>query len=560
MREITCAIAGGNIKHIQEKLSLAQNYQARGEIEQAEKVYQQVLATERHNRVALESLVVICLQNGRADDAEQHLQSLVASHPNQPLYCDRLATLLESRGKSEEAIACYRRLLRDKPASTNSRFNLARLLKRVGHLDDALQAYDQCLKRGIDHPEKVHTNISAIQSDQHRHEHAHQSLQKALAVNPRYLPALFNLALLYEEHGDWTQARSLFAQILKQAPRHAGALTHIAHGEKVQDPVAPINRQMKRVLRQEGLAELDREELLYALGKTHDDSGQFNKAFEYFQQANQCSQRRAGSYERAAQEQLIEQLTTRCDEQWLRAIEPVSEQRLIFICGMFRSGSTLLEQILAAHPDITAGGEIDYFQRTSPTLHETILKSPPGALRELGQGYINYLAQHFPPAARVSNKRPDNFLYLGLLRGLFPNSLFINIQRQPLDNCLSVFFQPLENTQAYANDLLDAGHYYLQYRRLMAHWQQLLGSSVLELNYENLVAAPGKNIARLLGFLGLGWHDDCLQFHQMANRVRTASVHQVRQPLYSSAAGRWHNYSQQLTALDTYLQNANLGD
>jgi hypothetical protein len=470
------------------------------------------------------------------------------------MYCVRLATLLERRGKIEEAIACYRRLLRGQPALTGSRYNFARLLKRAGHRDEALQTYEQCLQRGIDRPEEVHTNISVIHSELHRHEQAHQSLQNALKVNPHYLPALFNIALLYEEQGDWTQARSLFAQILKQEPRHAGALTHIAQGEKVADPTAPIVRQMNRVLGQEGLAELDREELLYALGKTHDDCKQFNSAFEYFEQANQCSQRRVGKYERVAQEQLVEQLTSLCDEQWLRSIEPVSQQRLIFICGMFRSGSTLLEQILAAHPDITAGGEIDYFQRIDPSLPAAILTSQPAALREMGQGYINYLARHFQPNARVSNKRPDNFLYLGLLKGLFPNALFINTLRQPLDNCLSLFFQPLENAQAYANNLLDAGHYYMQYQRLMSHWRQLLGASVLELNYQDLVGAPRENIARTLSFVGLDWHDDCLQFHQVANRVRTASVHQVRQPLYASAAGRWQNYSQQLATLNTYLQ------
>lgn len=519
-----------------------------------------MLAEQAQNRVALENLVVICLQTGRADKAEQYLQTLVKTNPAEPLYCDRLATLLERRGKSDEAIACYQRLLRSQPALNNSRYNLARLLKRAGHEVEALRVYEECLKRGIEQPEDVHTNISVIHSNQHRHEQARQSLQNALAVNPLYLPALFNLALLYEEEGDWLQARSLYAQILKQEPRHAGALSHIAQGEKVLDPVAPVIRQMKRVLRQEGLAELDREELLYALGKAHDDCRLYDKAFDYYQQANRFSRHRTGSYDRDAHEQRVEALMLSCNEHWLGTLKPVSEDPLIFICGMFRSGSTLLEQILAAHPAITAGGEIDYFQREVAPLPEALVAASSDRLHKSGRGYIDHLAKYFPAAARVSNKRPDNFLYLGLLRGLFPNARFINTLREPRDNCLSLLFQPLETEQSYANDLLDAGHYYLQYRRIMAHWRQLLGNSLLDVDYETLVKEPQDSIARVLDFLQLDWHEGCLQFHEVNNRVRTASVHQVRQPLYDSAAGRWRNYARYLEPLAGYLKNAGTGN
>jgi Tfp pilus assembly protein PilF len=513
-----------------------------------------VLALDADNAHALENLVVICLQSARPGAAQQLLQRLVAAYPAQALYCDRLATLLEHRGSADEAIACYRRLLAAHPDFNNSRYNLARLLKRSGHEEDALREYGECLKRNIERPEEVHTNISVIHSGLHQHARAEQSLQAALALNPQFLPALFNLALLHEEQGDWTQARALYLQILEQQPQHPGALIQLANGERISDPVDPLIRTMKRALRRKQIEDIDRENLLYVLGKAHDDCGYYDLAIDYYRQANQYSVRRCSPYDATAQEQLTDQLISDCDKAWLASVEPASQAKHIFICGMFRSGSTLVEQILAAHPAITAGGEIDYFQRLVTPLPSSVLEATPQQVRALGRGYSDYLARTFPGAALVSNKRPDNFLYLGLIKALFPNARIIHIRRQPLDNCLSLFFQPLEAPMAYANELLHAGHYYRQYRRLMAHWRRLLGGAMLELDYEQLVAAPRNNIARTLEFLQLDWHENCLQFHQVGNRVRTASVHQVRQPLYQRSSGRWQNYASAMAPLRDYLQ------
>lgn len=497
---------------------------------------------------------MICLGSARPDAAQQYLQQLVTAYPAQTLYCDRLATLLERRGSADAAIACYRRLLDAYPELSNTRYNLARLLKRTGHEEEALREYRDCLQRNIQHPEEVHTNISVIHSGLHQHSQARQSLQSALALNPQYLPALFNLALLEEELGNWEQARSRYMQILEQQPHDPGALVQLANGERVSDPVDPLIRSMKRALRRDPMEDIDREKLLYALGKAYDDCGSYGRALDYYRQANQRSARRCGPYDAAAQEQLTNRLIQGCDETWLASIAPVSQAPHIFICGMFRSGSTLVEQILAAHPAVTAGGEIDYFQRAVTPSPDSVLATAPQQLHELGQGYTGYLARTFTGAALVSNKRPDNFLYLGLIKALFPNARILHTRRQPLDNCLSLFFQSLEAPMTYANRLPDTGHYYLQYRRLMAHWRRLLGDSMLELDYEELVAAPRNNIARALEFLQLDWYEGCLQFHQLGNRVRTASVHQVRQPIYQRSSGRWQHYAAAMAPLRDYLQ------
>ena len=497
---------------------------------------------------------MICLQGGKPDEAVELLQHLVAHYPDETLYCDRLATLCEARGRRADAIACYRQHLAAHPERNNSRYNLAKLLKRHGDSQGALREYRECLERNIQRPEEVLSNISIILSGLHRHDEARQALEAALGHNADYIPALFNLGLLHEEQGNWSAARSLFQQILTMHPLHPGALSHIAQGERTANASDPVVSSLLQAVKQKAATPLEREELLYALGKTHDDCSQYDQAFDYYHQANSHSRERCGPYAREAHKDLVDRIISHCNPAWLAAIEPVSELPLVFVCGMFRSGTTLLEQILGAHPALTTGGEIDYFQRSVGLFPADILTAKPGDIEAIGRGYLDELGQHFPPDSRVINKRPDNFLALGMLKALFPNARIINTRRQALDNCLSLFSQPLEPGQAYANDLLDAGHYYLQYQRLMQHWHALLApDSPLEVRYESLVNKPRETVEGVLEFLQVEWDEACLSFHTADNRVRTASVHQVRQPLHSNSDGRWRNYATHLGGLREYL-------
>lgn len=531
----------------------ARDYLERGQSGDAERLLRRVVAVDARNREALEQLVMICLQTGRPDTAEKLLRRLSDYYPNEPLYCYRLATLLSRLGRGAEAITCYQRLLATRPGLNNSRYNLARLLKQEGRPEEALEEYRRCLEGGGERPEDVLSNISVIQTELHRHTEARRSLQAALQHNPDYIPALYNLAQLEEDEGDWPEAAATYRRILAQEPLHPRALARLANGERCPDAADPRLDRMRAALSTDGLTAIDREDLLYALGKAHDDCEDYDKAFAYYQQANRLSAERCGAYDRVAQERDTQALIAACGSDWLSGVEPVSDAPLVFICGMFRSGTTLLEQMLAAHPALTAGGEIDFFQRRIDPFPGGLLRLDHAQRAALGGAYMDYLSRYFPAGARVTNKRPDNLLCLGLLRGLFPNARFVNIRRDPLDNCLSLYFQPLEPGQRYANDLLDAGHFYLQYLRLLAHWRGLLGDSLLDIHYEDVIENPRQTVGRALSLLHLEWDEKCLSFYRTANRVRTASVHQVREPLYRRSSGRWRNYGAHMEKLREYL-------
>ncbi|MEE7560992.1 sulfotransferase, partial [Xanthomonas sp. Kuri4-2] len=229
----------------------------------------------------------------------------------------------------------------------------------------------------------------------------------------------------------------------------------------------------------------------------------------------------------------------------------------LFICGMFRSGSTLLEQVLSRHPQVRAGGELDLL----PQLVAQCLQPFPAAAGALSRAQLDALAARYRQHARqvfgdtgaaryLSDKRPDNFLLIGLIKRLFPAARIVHTARDPLDNGLSIFLQQLNPQRFdYAGRLEDIGHFYGEYRRLMAHWTACYPQSLHTFDYDAFVRAPAPTLAALLRFLDLPWAPDCLQFHRAQRAVRTGSYWQVRQPLHADACGRWRHYREPLAPL-----------
>ncbi len=385
--------------------------------------------------------------------------------------------------------------------------------------------------------------MAVIQAELRRDAAAKLLLERALTVNPTYPPALFNLALQYEEQGDRDRALELFRQILEIDPAWHDALVRIAHAETVRDPDGEIVRKLRRALRRSNLDPLTRESLHFALGKALDDCARYDEAFEQFALGNAASRPRLVALRprRGGRGAWAGSSANSAPELMARAT-PVSEAPLVFITGMFRSGSTLFEQVLAAHPRVTAGGEIEYFMRFPFSFN-------PPDWQPVAQGYVDYLGRSFPGKELVTNKRPDAFALLGMLKASFPNARFVNTVRDPRDTALSILFQQFDGRLGYAADLGDIAHHHRQYVRLMEHWRGLFGASIFDADYDAYVQDPRAVTEKLLAFLGLDWHEGCLEFQKNATRVRTASVAQVREPIYRKSSGRWKNYERQLAAL-----------
>jgi tetratricopeptide (TPR) repeat protein len=301
-----------------------------------------------------------------------------------------------------------------------------------------------------------------------------------------------------------------------------------------------------------------REGLYFALGKVLDDAGQYDEAFKAYTAANELCKQRAPGYDRAAVEQAIDELISLFDRNWIEQAQTVCTAAPVFICGMFRSGSTLTEQILAAHPSMQKGDELDILpwliKRRLAPFPERLRGISAQELEQVAAEYLSKLNDLFPGGEAITDKRPGNFLYLGLIRAMFPSARIVYTKRNLRDNCLSVYFQHLGSNFIYATDLTDIAHYYYQQERLMEHWRVCLGDNVFTVDYDKLVREPEPVLRALLAFLGLEWDDRCLDFHQAESLVKTASIWQVRDPLYTKSSGRWRNYEAHIRDIEALHQ------
>ncbi len=447
----------------------------------------------------------------------------------------------------EASISQYEQHLSAVPDDATARYNLALLYKMARRYADALSAYEAAIELGIDHVEEVYSNVGVLYSEMRQGDKAHEMYEKALAVDAAYIPALFNLAGLFEETGERQPAIDLYRQILSIDPTHWDSLSRLAYAERATSADDEIVSSLRAAFNT-SRDPVVREGLNYALGKALDDTREYGEAFAAYKAANESARSRNQPYDRNATEQSVSMMMELFSKNWIRQAETSSDAEPIFICGMFRSGSTLTEQILAAHPMVEAGSELDILpwllaRRLTP-FPQRLQGISGSELQPVADEYMSRVQELFPGAGNVTDKRPDNFLHLGLVRAMFPKARIVHTRRDLRDNCLSLYFQQFGSNLSYATDLGDIAHYYGQQERLMSHWQALLGDNIFTVDYDELVRKPEPVLRTLLEFLRLPWNGSCLEFEKARSLVKTASIWQVRESLHTRSSGRWQNYEE----------------
>jgi hypothetical protein len=408
--------------------------------------------------------------------------------------------------------------------------------------------------------------LGALLFRHRREQEALVAYGRARASDSVNIVAAVGEVLVLERLGDVAAAAQRFDPLRSMAstnPDVAFAFSRLAPSLGME---AEACAALETLLAQGKLAASRRADLHFEIARLGDMTGQYDMAFRHADEA--CRAKRAQFATTGSQFDWIEAIISVFSAQFMAHAQrvPESSEMPVFIVGMPRSGTSLVEQMLVSHPAVAGGGELEYLPALASRMRRLIGVETPfpfclprasiATLNTLTQSYLAAIAPLAAGCVRVTDKLPGNFAMLGLIGMLFPRAKVIHMMRDARDTCLSCYFQNFASGHHYSYDLIELGHYYRAYERVMAHWRALQPVALYELRYEDLVADPERFARELVAFVGLEWDPGCLDFYRNRRSVPTPSYDQVRRPIYSSSIGRWRHYESQLQPLIAALAGA----
>lgn len=494
------------------------------------------------------------LQSGNLQGARRYLSDAVAEHPGYAPAHLALGNCLRGLGQLEQAESALRRALELDQTLFEAWISLAFLLQGAGRSIEAAPLLTELGKQALNPTELQ--QVAGLLMDFRCYREATEVYSRLTSEAPT-AGAYLRLGQCHQKLGRYTEAERAFLEAIARDPNTDAAYLLLAHTRRATPQDEPRLRHFTALLQNGRLSQSTRACLHFALGKWLDDLGRYEEAWEHIAAGN-ALRREEVPFDRPAWKDYFERLAQ-------AAPPPVASSPAgnppfpVFIVGMMRSGTTLVERILASYAEVCALGEAELADSLAQATEQITSSRYPECLSVLTAAQSAELAQtyrdHWPCNARqaglVVDKNPLNFLHLGLIMRVFPQARIIHCQRNPLDTGLSIYFQNFAHPlNGYAYDLKDIGFFWRHYRRLMKHWEHILPAGCLhEIGYEDLVADPEGESRRLLQFLGLAWDPACLEFHKQPGAISTASVWQARQPLYRESVGRWRHYRRHLAPL-----------
>jgi tetratricopeptide (TPR) repeat protein len=572
----------------------AKTLQRRGDMAGAEANYRQVLTEEPDHAEALNNLGNVLRALKRPDEAVSCLRRALALKPEHPAVLTNLGLALGDLGRFNEAADCHRRATAADPSFAPGYNNLGLALTALGRLGEAEASYQRALALKPDFAEALN-NLGNMLRVGDRLEEAASAYRRVLEINPGLADAHYSLAKVMRDLGRLKESDTHFRRGAELNPEHAEAHADrgrlllvagrqeeahraFAHaiarnpsmGEAHSGWINTLTEELDPgllppleaiVQRSAGLAFRDRVAAHFALARAYDMLGRYDDAFRSLTRANRLKRARI-AHEGALEREHIARLKQAFSRALISANSTHGSPSTvpIFIVGYLRSGTTLTEQILASHPQVHGAGELRLLADILPELTiqgpprlefpESMTLVPGHRLRDLGEAYVGRISALAPAARHITDKMPRNYALLGLIRVMLPGARIIHLRRNPVDACFSCYATNFSSPHAYTSDLRELGRHYRMYLDVMDHWRAVLpADSMLEISYETLVTDLEGQTRRILDYCGLPWDDRCLSFHETERPVRTASLSQVRRPLYRSAIGRWRHYEKHLQPL-----------
>ena len=498
---------------------------------------------------AFRQLLRLALAEQHWEEAKNYVVCLQQLNPSSREYRQVIMDIGTRLGDFAFICAGYERYLQCHDTDDTAHFNCGYYARKARRPKIAIAHFKRALELGIKDPHEVHLNLALVYSELLLDpETAQQWLGKALELKPDYVDALFNFAAIKEFAGDRRAAKQLFEQVLTIDAQHPLALSRLADLDQFNTESAHNYVTRCQDVMTNMPAQL-RCDLHYSCGKALDDAKLYEQAWMHYYQANTVNKQSLAPFNVASLEHTERNILARAEHISQLAAQDSPSVQPIIICGMFRSGSTLVEQILGASGCIQAGGELEFVHRQlfELTNKPTQLLNKAGT-PDFAQAYDDLLVSVAKGRKWVTDKRPENYLYIDILKQLYPGLKVIWTQRDIRDNALSAYFQRLGPSLNYATDLDNIRHMYEHQQRLKAHWHQQYGNDIMTVEYEQLVAQPEQVLTTLFSQLGIQYDGEAERFHNQRSHVRTASVWQVRKPLYSSSVGRFKHYKEAILA------------
>lgn len=514
-----------DLNPVRKKLAHAAEHQKEGRYQEAAQLYREILRDNPKNVDALRMLGVLAFGEGQVDEAERMFRRAVSIAPDFVNAIIDLGGALKEQSRIEEAIECYKQATALEPRNVKAHYQLASILSPAALTYEAVESY-----------------------------------KKTLELRPKHAGALLGLGHTLKTVGRQEEAIQAYRDCIAARPEMGEVYWSLANLKTYRLSNEDI-AEMQSKVEGGGLTDESHVNFLFALAKAYEDRGDFDRAWEYYSEGN-SKRRMLEHYDPVRMEVHDDAIVEVFDKAFLEAKTDLGnpDPAPIFVVGLPRSGSTLIEQILASHSMVEGTSELPYIRRVELSLSKNRADGVnyPEAVRELGEPHFKSLGQDYLDAAqlhrtegapRFIDKMPNNFPSIGFIHLILPNAKIIDARRYPLDSCLSCYRQLFGQGQPFTYDLTDIGEYFLQYQRMMDHWHEVLPGRALTVQYEEVVTDFETQVRRLLEYCDLPWEEACLYYHETVRPIRTASSEQVRQPVYTKSVHFWRNHEKHLGEL-----------
>ena len=548
---------------ITEKIERAKVMQS--ELRQSQQLRQKDQSASPKRNMSFEEEITQALEYqeaGQGKEAEDIYRDILKRDPNHVEAARLLARIAMDHERYGEAEVFLKHALQNAPDYARAWIDLVNAQQKQDKLDDATNSALELLKITPDSPES-HMMYAGVIGSAGRHEEAIIAYEKAILLEPEKPGAFSSMAHHLKTIGQQDEAITAYRQSIAIKPDHTESYWSMANLKTFQFDNEEIDA-MQGLLLQEDLSDESRVHIYNALGHEFESRKDYPKAFDYFNSCNQL-RRKSESYDpvetETQHEKIISIFNTKFFEQ---AAADVGEVSPIFVVGLPRSGSTLIEQILASHSQVEGTHELSDLPRTMQSARRkgSINKSFPESVEhfdlqqwvEIGENYLNSTQKYRTDRPFFIDKTPNNFIFAGVLKLALPNAKIINARRHPLDSCFGSYKQLFASGQPFTYDLFELGEYYMEYQNLMEYWHEAIPNFILDVHYEKVVDDLEVEVKRILDYCDLSFEENCLRFHETERAVKTASSEQVRQPIYSSSVNLWRHYENSLDDLIEILK------